>query len=324
MSLIEFLWNLHLLLSRPRPTDLRVDELHDAYFDMFGHDCPLSSWLVVDPGPGGVQSALSRIPHVVELYQSGPSWSMRPANPPDTHFAQLREADDAYKIRLQQIAAGHIPIEDLGDAKTITGMLFGLDRVSACTNILQAVVKVVSEKNRNSNVGLDMHVLQAEFHELYKVPLDVYHLINEKSLVSFLAKFKPLLNVYNDGMGWKVILTENWIEIDVESLVKTTILVQPRPRRVVRLCNLIPLPVAAAAEPDYTDEAQEGAYEAPHLATGSSDSVSALMSLLQGFQNQHLCRKPRQLRLRFSNCCKRRNSRSSPLLSRNRRRAGRH
>jgi len=113
--------------------------------------------------------------------------------------------------------------------------------------------------------------------------LDVYHLINEKSLVSFLAKFKPLLNVNNDGMGWKVILTETWAEIDVENLVKATILVQPRPRRVVSLCNLIPLPVAAAAEPEYTDEAQEGEYEAPLLAAGT-DSVSALMSLLQGFQ----------------------------------------
>ena len=68
-------------------------------------------------------------------------------------------------------------------------------------------------------------------------------------------------------MGWKVILTETWAEIDVENLVKATILVQPRPRRVVSLCNLIPLPVAAAAEPEYTDEAQEGAYGANGLFT---------------------------------------------------------
>ena len=247
---------------------------------MFGQECPIQSWLVVDPSSGGVHAALGRIPHIVELYQPGPGapWLMRPANPPDLQFSQLREVDDAYKIRLQQIAAGQIPIEDLADSSGITGMLFGLDRVSACANILQGVVKVVSEKARNNtNIGIDLFTLEAEFQELFKIPLDVYHLLSEKSLLSFLLKFKPLFNLYNDGMSWKILLAEGWDQVDMDQLVRTTILVQPKQRRVVRLAGLIPLPVTELDDKD-------GEVDVKPAATGGADSIAALVSMLQGFQ----------------------------------------
>ena len=201
---------------------------------------------------------------------------MRPTNPPDTQFSQLREVDDAYKIRLQQIAAGQIPIEDLADTTGLTGQLFGLDKVSACVNILQAIIKVVSEKSRN--MGMDLSAIQHEFQELFKISLDVYYLINEKSLLTFLVKFKSLFNIYNDGVSWKLVLAEGWPDVDLDQIVKTTILVQPRPRRIVRLCALIPLPVVAGEIPQ--EEGQVG------ISTDMKpdDSVSALMNLLQGFQ----------------------------------------
>ena len=203
---------------------------------------------------------------------------MRPANPPDLQFSQLREVDDAYKIRLQQIAAGQIPIEDLADSSGITGMLFGLDRVSACANILQGVVKVVSEKARNNtNIGIDLFTLETEFQELFKIPLDVYHLLSEKSLLSFLLKFKPLFNLYNDGMSWKILLAEGWDQVDMDQLVRTTILVQPKQRRVVRLAGLIPLPVTELDDKD-------GEVDVKPAATGGADSIAALVSMLQGFQ----------------------------------------
>lgn len=278
MSLMEFLWNLHQLLSRPRAQDLRVEELFDSYSEMFGHECPIASWLVVDPASGGVPGALKRIPHIVELYQpsrSGP-WYMRAANAPDMHFSQLREVDDAYKIRLQQIAAGQIPLEDLADSSGITGMLFGMDKVSACVNILHGIIRILTEKTRNSTVGMDLFVLEAEFQELFKVPLDVYHFLNERSLLQFLVKFRGLFNLYNDGVGWKILLAEGWdiASTNMENLTRTTILVQPKARRVVRLSGLIQPPSAAPAEEES---------EAPQPATTDS-SIAALVTMLQGFQ----------------------------------------
>lgn len=276
MSLMEFLWNMHLLLSRPRAQDLRVEELFDAYSEMFSHECPIASWLVVDPASGGVQGALRRIAHIVELYQparSGP-WFMRAANPPDMQFSQLRDVDDAYKIRLQQIAAGQIPLEDLADSSGISGMLFGMDKVSACVNILHGLIRILTEKTRNSTVGMDLFVLEAEFQELFKVPLDVYHLLSERSLLQFLVKFRGLFNLYNDGVGWKILLAEGWdiASTNMENLARTTILVQPKARRVVRLSGLIQPPVAV------TEDAA-----APEAASADS-SIAALVNMLQGFQ----------------------------------------
>ena len=280
MSLIEFLWNLHILLSRPRAQDLTVDELYESYFEMFNQECPLASWLVVDPGSGGVYAALRRIPHVVEQYQtktSGP-WFIRASNPPNFSFSQLREVDDAYKIRLQQIAAGQIPIEDLADSSGITGMLFGLDRVTACVNVLQAIVKILLEKSKGIT-GLDLGALELEFHELFKVPLDVFHLLSQRSLLQFLAKFRPLFNLYNDGISWKILLQEGWdmAVSNMENLVRTTILVQPKERRVVRLSGLI-LPPVKSQHVEHPQSSSESS------SKPEGDSVAALVSLLQGFQ----------------------------------------
>jgi hypothetical protein len=279
--LIEFLCDLHTLLSRPRAQDLRVDDLFGAYLEMFNRDCPIASWLVVDPASGGVLGALKRIPHVVELYHTSQSspWLMRATNPPDFTLAQLREVDDAYKIRLQQIAAGQIPLEDLADASGITSMLFGLDKVTACVNIVQGILRILIEKTRNSTVGMDLGTLQHEFQDLFKVPLDVYHFLNERSLLQFLVKFKVIFNLYNDGVGWKIMLAEGWdiASSNMENLVRVTILVQPKQRRVVRLSGMIPLPVA----PRYEEEAD--AVAAPAQAATDS-SIAALVSMLQGFQ----------------------------------------
>lgn len=273
---------MHLLLIRPRHQDLRVEELYDAYFDQFGHECQLSGWLVVDSASGGVRGALSRIPHIVELYHTSPEspWFMRAANAPDLNYTQLREVDDAYKIRLQQIAAGRIPLEDLADSSGITGMLFGLDRVAACVNILQGVIKILTEK-RSVSSGLDLATLQAEFLELYKIPLDVFNLIQEKSLLGFLLKFKIFFNVFNDGIGWKIVLNEEVPVLgappfppDVESVVKSVILVQPSHRKVVRLAPLIPPPVAVTTVDDGAEETKGN----------TTDSIAALVSILQGFK----------------------------------------
>ena len=284
MSLIEFLWNLHILLSRPRAQDLTVDELYDAYFEMFAQECPLASWLVVDPASGGIYAALRRIPHVVEQYKSNSTtsnttWFIRAANPPSFTFAQLREVDDAYKIRLQQIAAGQIPIEDLADSSGITGMLFGLDRVTACVNVLQAIIKILLEKSKGVT-GMDLGALELEFQELFKIPLDVFHLLSQRSLLQFLAKFRPLYNLYNDGISWKILLQEGWdmAVTNMENLVRTTILVQPKQRRVVRLSGLI-LPPVKSAPSDESKPSEETKSEGQR-----SDSVAALVSLLQGFQ----------------------------------------
>jgi hypothetical protein len=284
MSLIEFLWNLHILLSRPRAQDLTVDELYDAYFEMFTQECPLASWLVVDPASGGIYAALRRIPHVVEQYKSNSTtsnttWFIRAANPPSFTFAQLREVDDAYKIRLQQIAAGQIPIEDLADSSGITGMLFGLDRVTACVNVLQAIIKILLEKSKGVT-GMDLGALELEFQELFKIPLDVFHLLSQRSLLQFLAKFRPLYNLYNDGISWKILLQEGWdmAVTNMENLVRTTILVQPKQRRVVRLSGLI-LPPVKSAPADESKPSEETKTEGQQ-----SDSVAALVSLLQGFQ----------------------------------------
>lgn len=270
-TLMEFLWNIHLLLSRPRPQDLKVPELYDAYSQQFGHECPLASWLVVDPQAGGVKAALSRIPHIVELYQSPPSvWLMRAANPPTLNYTQLREVDDSYKMRLQQIAAGRIPLEDLTDvAGVVTGMLFGVDRVNACVNIIQGVIKILTDKK-----SMTFPSLKSEFLELYKVSLDVFSLIQERSLLCFLLKFKPVLfNVFNDGTGWKISLTppvEDAPPLDVETVVKSIILVQPSQRRVVRLAACIPAgPLVIPDEPVKEDP---------------KDSIAALVSILQGFK----------------------------------------
>jgi hypothetical protein len=252
---------------------------------MFNHDFPISSWLVVDPASGGVLGALKRIPHVVDLYQQTPSgpWLMRSKNPPDFAFVQLREVDDAYKIRLQQIAAGQIPLEDLADSSGITGMLFGLDKVTACNNILQGILRILIEKTRNSTVGLDLGALQLEFQELFKVPLDVYHLLSERSLLQFLVKFRGLFNLYNDGVGWKILLADGWdiASSNMENLVRVTILVQPKQRRVVRLSGMIPAPLQT---PEMRLEEA-----AATTSTESTDaSIAALVSMLQGFQ------KPRE------------------------------
>lgn len=284
MSLMEFLWNLHQLLSRPRAQDLRVDDLFDSYLEMFNHDCPIASWLVVDPGSGGVQGALKRIPHVVEMYQqtSSSPWFMRATSPPDATFVQLREVDDAYKIRLQQIAAGQIPLEDLADSSGITGMLFGLDKVTACNNLLQGILRILVDKTRNSTVGMDLGALQIEFQELFKVPLDAYHLLSERSLLQFLVKFRGLFSLYNDGVGWKILLADGWdiASSNMENLVRVTILVQPKQRRVVRLSGMIPLPVAAADHHEvYAPEP-----EALKQAETTDSSIAALVSMLQGFQ----------------------------------------
>ncbi len=298
MSLLEFLWNLHSLLSRPRAQDLRVDELFDAYIEMFNNDCPIASWLVVDPAAGGIQAALKRISHIVELYKPAPSgpWLMRAANPPDITFSQLREIDDAYKIRLQQIAAGQIPLEDLADSSGITGMLFGLDKVTACVNIVQGIVRILLEKTRNSTVGMDLGTLQHEFQDLFKVPLDVNHFLSERSLLQFLVKFKSLFNLYNDGVGWKIMLAEGWdiASTNMENLVRVTILVQPRQRRVVRLSGMIPLPVAA--QPEVEEPA------IPITTPASTDSsIAALVSMLQGFQKPQTETQPPSVTAQIQN-----------------------
>ena len=285
MSLMEMLWNLHILVSRPRATDLRVDELYQAYYEYFGHECPLSSWLVVDPSSGGLHGALSRIPHIVELYQTshghGP-WFVRAANSPEFNFTQLREVDDAYKIRLQQIAAGKIPIEDLADSSGITGMLFGLDRVSACANILIGIIKLLREKSSSTN-PMDLNTLKAEFYDLYKIELDVFSLISERSLLQFMLKFRHFFNTFNDGISWKVVLTDDYEmeESELENIVKSVILVQPSNRRVVRLSPLIPLPVAHAA--DEVSEAEEEAEENQEGTTSEAspdNTFSQLMSVI--------------------------------------------
>jgi hypothetical protein len=281
---MEFLWSLHTLLSRPRATDLRVDELYQSYFEQYGHECPISGWLVVDSSSGGLIGSLRRIPHIVDLYQAphDSQWYMRPSNPPDLNFTQLREVDDAYKIRLQQIAAGRIPIEDLADSSGVTGMLFGFDRVGACMNIIMGIIKLLSEKSSVTN-PMDLETLKTEFHDLYKIQLDVFHLINEKSLLQFLLKFKIFFNIFNDGISWKVVLNEEDEELlgDVENIVKSIILVQPSNRRVVRLSPLIPLPVAVQQQ---DEEQLEEEHIETNKTTGTTDSVAALVSILQGFQ----------------------------------------
>ena len=282
---MEFLWDLHVLLSRPRAQDLRVDDLFGAYLEMFNRECPIASWLVVDPASGGVLGALKRISHVVELYHTSQSspWLMRAANAPDISLAQLREVDDAYKIRLQQIAAGQIPLEDLADASGITGMLFGLDKVTACVNIVQGLLRILVDKTRNSTVGMDLGTLQQEFQDLFKVSLDVYHFLNERSLLQFLVKFKSIFNLYNDGVGWKIMLAEGWdiASSNIENLVRVTILVQPKQRRVVRLSGMIPLPATPQLEEEFAPQ-----YASPETAASTSQdsSIAALVSMLQGFQ----------------------------------------
>ena len=267
-SLMEFLWNLHLLLSRPRPQDLQVFELFDAYSAQFsGHDCPLSSWLVVESGD--VRGALSRIPHIVDLYTHNSIWYMRAANGPDLNYSQLRDIDDAYKMRLQQIAAGRIPLEDLSSG-VVTGMLFGLDRVNACTNIIEGILKILFEKK-----SMDFPALQAEFFELYKVPLNVFELIHERSLLSFLLRFKAysLFHISNDGTGWKIALDDNSAQDNIDSVVKTVVLVQPTARRTVRVAHIIPPPAITLDEEPATT-----------AATDEKDSIAALVSILQGFK----------------------------------------
>ena len=286
MSLMEMLWNLHILLSRPRVTDLRVDEVYQAYYEYFSQECPLASWLVVDPSSGGLQGAISRIPHIVELYQvtpgSGP-WFARAANSPDFNFTQIREVDDAYKIRLQQIAAGMIPIEDLADSSGITGMLFGLDRVSACANILIGIIKLLKEKSSSTN-PMDLNTLKAEFYDLYKIELDVFSLISERSLLQFMLKFRNFFNTFNDGISWKVMLTDEYEmeESQLENLVKSVVLVQPSPRRVVRLSKSIPLPVAHNGEvseaEDENGEEEEG--EGADTDTSKSEAFNQLMNAI--------------------------------------------
>ena len=281
---MEMLWNLHILVSRPRATDLRVDELYQAYFEYFGHECPLTSWLVVDPSSGGLHGALSRIPHVVELYQTshghGP-WFVRAANSPEFNFTQLREVDDAYKIRLQQIAAGMIPIEDLADSSGITGMLFGLDRVSACANILIGIIKLLKEKSSPTN-PMDLNTLKAEFYDLYKIELDVFSLISERSLLQFMLKFRHFFNTFNDGISWKVVLTDEYEmeESALENIVKSVILVQPSNRRVVRLSPLIPLPVAHTAEVSEAEEETEENVEGTVPESSPDTTFSQLMSVI--------------------------------------------
>ena len=283
---MEMLWNLHILVSRPRATDLRVDEVLPAYFEHFGHECPLSSWLVVDASSGGLQGALSRIPHIVELYQTsqgvGP-WFVRGSNPPEFNFTQLREVDDAYKIRLQQIAAGMIPIEDLADSSGITGMLFGLDRVSACANILIGIIKLLKEKSSATN-PMDLNTLKSEFYDLYKIELDVFSLISERSLLQFMLKFRHFFNTFNDGISWKVILTDGYEmdETQLENLVKSVILVQPSNRRVIRLSPLIPLPIAHLGPVSETEEEQEEVEDgaAAQEESSKTDTLSQLMSVI--------------------------------------------
>jgi len=288
MSLMEFLWSLHTLLSRPRATDLRVDELYQAYHEQFGHECPIAGWLVVESSSGGLMGAVRRIPHVVDLYQVSPDspWFMRATNPPDLQFTQLREVDDSYKIRLQQIAAGKIPIEDLADSSGVTGMLFGLDRVAACMNIIMGIIKLLSEKSSVTN-PMDLGTLGREFYDLYKIELDVFSLINEKSLLQLLLKFRIFFNVFNDGISWKVILCDEEIDFSqVENIVKSVILVQPSNRRVVRLSPLIPLPSAAQAYTEDNEEGGEDLNEDFAQEASAPDSVAALVSILQGFQKQ--------------------------------------
>lgn len=284
MSLMEMLWNLHILVSRPRATDLRVDELYQAYYEYFGQECPLSSWLVVDPSSGGLHGALSRIPHIIELYQTtqghGP-WFVRAANSPEFNFTQIREVDDAYKIRLQQIAAGMIPIEDLADSSGITGMLFGLDRVSACANILIGIIKLLKEKSSPTN-PMDLNTLKAEFYDLYKIELDVFSLISERSLLQFMLKFRHFFNTFNDGISWKVVLTDEYEmeESQLENIVKSVILVQPSNRRVVRLSPLIPLPVAHTAEVSEAEEEADEGVEGSAAEVSAENTLSQLMSVI--------------------------------------------
>jgi hypothetical protein len=271
-SVMEFIWNIYLLLSRPRPVDLKADDLFREYFDLFGHVCPIGSWLVIDPSSGGLVGALKRIPHVVELYQPRPDapWSMRSANPPGLSFSQLRDVDDAYRIRLQQIAAGRIPLEDLANSGGISGMLFGADRVQACINILMAIMKLLSEKSSSTN-PMDVGTLKSEFGELYRIKLDVFDLLNEKSLLFFLTKFKMIFNVFHDGISWKITVSQNFDVNDIENVVKSVILVQPIPRKIVKLVQYIQLPN------------KETEYQ-PLAAPTGTDSVAALVNLLQGLK----------------------------------------
>ena len=159
-------------------------------------------------------------------------------------------------------------------------MLFGLDRVSACVNIVMGVIKLLAEKSSPSN-PMDLTTLQTEFLDLYKVDLDINYLLNEKSLLFFLLKFKIFFNIFNDGLSWKTLLNDNIDLNDVEPMVKSIMLVQPSLRKVVRLASLIPLPVANI---EGQEQEEEKAEESPSGPVSGTDSIAALVSMLQGFQ----------------------------------------
>ena len=102
-SLVDFLWNVHVLLEA-QTEPLPIEELKDAYSKHLGHKFPIERFLVIDKG--GLQATLKRIPHIVKIYteMEGGPLLVKASQPAGTTKETLIEVDHDY--RKQVVASG--------------------------------------------------------------------------------------------------------------------------------------------------------------------------------------------------------------------------
>lgn len=196
-----------------------VDMLKDAYAKHLGHKCSIERFLVV--GDGGLAATLKRIPHVVAITQDPSAEggaTLKNTMPPGATKETLIAEDQKYRKQLQQknvaAKAQSAPAAAPAKAAVAEAALAGdgerdpkkartEDPETLARMLIQGVVRVLQNRQKEGKGALPINDLEAEFKALWKVPFNLQQ-AGETDTVTFLQKWQTKVDVLEMG-GQRVV-----------------------------------------------------------------------------------------------------------------------
>lgn len=267
-SIEDFLFNIHTVIEAwggPMPLDM----LKDAYAKHLGHKCTIERFLVV--GEGGLAATLKRIPHVVTITQDPSAEggaTLKPTMGPGATKETLIAEDQKYRKQLQQkTAAATAPAKaavaepaPAADGERDPKKARTEDPETLARMLIQGVVRVLQNRQKEGKGALPINDLEAEFKALWKVPFNLQQ-AGETDTVTFLQKWQAKVEV---------------LEVGGQRLVQLA-------RKVVEKAKA----TAAKAPPAKSLSSADVAAPAPAPVAAGAGSAARLAELQQQAQSMH-------------------------------------
>lgn len=204
-SVEDFLWNIYSVLEA-HGSPMPLNKLKDAYAQHLGHKCAIERFLVI--GEGGLAATFKRIPHVVTVAQDAAgNVSLKPTLGPGATKETLIAEDQKYRKQLQRKnAVAPAPTEAATKTSAAAPAEGEKDPKKARTEdpdtlsrmLIQGVVRVLQNRQKDGKGALLVSDLEAEFKALWKVPFNLQQ-AGETDVVVFLKKWQAKVDVVDAG-----------------------------------------------------------------------------------------------------------------------------